>query len=57
MEVVHEDIDCIYKAYDLINYHYQEINQQKMAQTVKNKWLPQPELPQQSSYPQKIKAV
>ena len=40
MSKVHEDIDYIYKAYDLVEHQYQEINQSEKIQSVKNKWLP-----------------
>ena len=40
MSKVHEDIDYIYKAYDLLEYQYQEIKQKEKILSVKNRWLP-----------------
>lgn len=57
MKRVNEDIDYICKSYNLIDYQYQEINQQKMAKTAKSKWLSKPEFIQQSSSPQNAKVV
>ena len=57
MSKVHEDIDYIYKAYDLVDHHYQEITQEERVLAVKSKWLPRAgsgkivvDLPKQESF-------
>lgn len=40
MHKIHDDINYIYKAYGLVEHHYQEITQEERVVSVKKKWLP-----------------